>query len=137
MAPASLDLAWRTTAGTEVSNRVDDRPPGWARLDLGSPPDLGAGIAAPPDARALNADLPVETTPSRPAAPFRFAAAGAERDRALFCLTEAIYYEAALEPEAGQAAVAQVILNRARHPAFPHSICAVVYQGAGGVTGCQ
>lgn len=46
------------------------------------------------------------------------------------CLAQAIYYEAALEPEDGQRAVAQVVLNRVRHPAYPNSVCGVVYEGA-------
>ncbi|HYJ29982.1 MAG TPA: cell wall hydrolase, partial [Allosphingosinicella sp.] len=44
----------------------------------------------------------------------------------------------ATESEEGQRAVAQVVLNRVRHPAWPNSVCGVVYQGpmrAGG--GCQ
>jgi spore germination cell wall hydrolase CwlJ-like protein len=49
--------------------------------------------------------------------------------RAMMCLTAAIYYEAANEPDDGQRAVAQVIVNRVRHPAFPNSVCDVVYQG--------
>lgn len=49
---------------------------------------------------------------------------------ALQCLSEAIYYEAANEPEAGQRAVAQVVLNRVMHPAYPNSVCGVVYQGS-------
>lgn len=58
------------------------------------------------------------------AKPFR---SGAQGD--LDCLTEAVYYEARGEGPAGQAAVAQVVLNRVRHPSFPKSVCAVVYQG--------
>ena len=49
--------------------------------------------------------------------------------RALNCLTSAIYYEAGNESDDGQRAVAQVVLNRVRHPAYPHSVCGVVYQG--------
>lgn len=49
---------------------------------------------------------------------------------ALRCLTQAIYYEAANEPELGKRAVAQVVLNRLRHPAYPNSVCGVVYEGA-------
>ncbi len=49
---------------------------------------------------------------------------------ALWCMTQAIYYEAANEPEAGKRAVAQVVLNRLRHPAYPNSVCGVVYEGA-------
>ncbi len=63
--------------------------------------------------------------------------AASDYARAHLCLTEAIYYEAALEPEAGQEAVAHVILNRLRHPNFPKSVCGVVYQGSTRRTGCQ
>ena len=49
---------------------------------------------------------------------------------ALRCLTQAIYYEAANEPDEGKRAVAQVVLNRLRHPAYPNSVCGVVYEGA-------
>lgn len=66
-----------------------------------------------------------------------FAAGSAEdRWRALQCLTTAIYYEAASEPDAGQRAVAQVVLNRVAHPAFPKTVCGVVYQGSER-PGCQ
>ncbi len=60
-----------------------------------------------------------------------------DRTRALTCLTAAIYYEAASEPDAGQRAVAQVVLNRVAHPSFPNSVCGVVYQGSERSTGCQ
>ena len=59
-------------------------------------------------------------------------------ERSAECLTQAIYYEARNQSEEGQRAVAQVVLNRVRHPAFPNTVCGVVYQGAvraGG--GCQ
>jgi hypothetical protein len=56
---------------------------------------------------------------------------------ALDCLTAAVYYEAAGEGEQGQRAVAQVVLNRVRHPAFPARVCDVVYQGSERQTGCQ
>jgi hypothetical protein len=49
----------------------------------------------------------------------------------LDCLTTAVYYEARGESPRGQVAVAQVVLNRVKHKAFPNSVCAVVYQGAG------
>lgn len=53
------------------------------------------------------------------------------------CLAQAVYYEARGEGEDGMRAVAQVILNRVRHPAFPKTICGVVYQGAMQQTSCQ
>lgn len=57
--------------------------------------------------------------------------------RALECLTQAIYYEGATEPGAGQQAIAQVVLNRVSHSAFPSTVCGVVYEGAERTTGCQ
>lgn len=58
--------------------------------------------------------------------------------RALQCLTNAIYYEAANEPEEGQRAVAQVILNRLASGRWPSSVCGVIYQGGERADrGCQ
>lgn len=74
----------------------------------------------------LRASLGV--TPS-PAAPFRLGGA-LEASREMECLSQAVYYEARGETPAGQAAVAQVVLNRVRHPAFPKTVCGVVFQGA-------
>lgn len=71
------------------------------------------------------------------ARPLAQIASAVDRERALSCLTAAIYYEAATEPDAGQKAVAQVILNRLAHPAFPKTVCGVVYQGSEKATGCQ
>lgn len=52
--------------------------------------------------------------------------ANAERD----CLAQAIYHEARGESEAGQLAVANVIVNRARSGKFPATLCGVIYQNA-------
>ena len=60
-----------------------------------------------------------------------------DRARALQCLTQAVYYEAASEPDAGQRAVAQVVLNRVMHQAYPNTVCGVVFQGSERSTGCQ
>lgn len=81
-------------------------------------------------AEERNAQIAFVTTSRGYAKPFRATTAGAGTYRtALHCLTEAIYYEAANESLAGQRAVAQVILNRVAHPAYPSSVCGVVYQG--------
>jgi hypothetical protein len=87
-------------------------------------------------ARLINATLPFANSPLHSAQ--RFVLTGGKEDerRALLCLTQAVYYEAGFEPLEGRRAVAQVVLNRMRHPAFPKSICGVVYQGAGSGT-CQ
>ncbi len=62
---------------------------------------------------------------------------GTDIMRAQECLTNAIYYEAASESEAGQRAVAQVVLNRVAHSAWPGTVCGVVFQGSARRTGCQ
>lgn len=53
------------------------------------------------------------------------------------CLAEAIYFEARGETEEGQVAVAQVVLNRVKNPAYPNSICGVVYQNRHKRNRCQ
>ncbi len=53
------------------------------------------------------------------------------------CLARAIYFEARGEPLKGQAAVAQVILNRVRNPEYPNTICGVVYQNDNWRNRCQ
>jgi hypothetical protein len=57
--------------------------------------------------------------------------------REMRCLAEAIYFEARSEPEDGQAAVAQVILNRVRHENYPDTVCGVVYQNRHRFLACQ
>lgn len=86
---------------------------------------------------ARNAELPVSTLPIEAARPFFLPALSAvQTGNAQRCLTQAIYYETATESDAGKAAVAQVILNRMRHPAYPNTVCGVIYQGSSR-PGCQ
>ncbi|MDO7834666.1 cell wall hydrolase [Sphingobium sp. HBC34] len=73
--------------------------------------------------------LGLEAVKAAPAAIFR-GVSPLDSYRALNCLTNAIYYEAGNEPEDGQRAVAQVVLNRVRSPLWPNSVCGVVYQGS-------
>ena len=53
------------------------------------------------------------------------------------CLAEAVYFEARSEPEDGQAAVAQVVLNRAASGLYPKHVCGVVYQNRQRFKACQ
>jgi spore germination cell wall hydrolase CwlJ-like protein len=53
------------------------------------------------------------------------------------CLATGIYFEARGENLRGQAAVAQVILNRVRNPTYPDTICGVVYQNQHMRNACQ
>jgi len=86
-------------------------------------------------ARMINAALPFASGPVNAAHPFAIAGSDLDQRRALLCLTQAVYYEAGYEPVDGRRAVAQVVLNRMRHPAFPKSVCGVVYQNNGRI--CQ
>lgn len=98
------------------------------RLDPFSAPATSTAPAA-----SANTDTNLAAAP-----PFYLhAATPAEARRAVRCLTDAIYYEAANQPEEGQRAIAQVVLNRVRDPHFPKSVCGVVYEGWARRTGCQ
>ncbi|MDB5471870.1 MAG: cell wall hydrolase [Caulobacter sp.] len=136
MDPAALALARRydpmlTTGGAQRDRQTALEV---ARMDRIEPAQAPQG--------ALNGKSTVGVVlragfggPFNPAAePFRLTGA-LDASRDLECLTQAIYYEARGETPAGQAAVAQVVLNRVRHPAFPKSVCSVVFQRAFGV--CQ
>ena len=92
----------------------------------------------PQQALAVNASIPFSPEANPAARPFRIDPADvADHASALNCLTSAIYYEAASESDDGEAAVAQVVLNRLRHPLFPKTVCGVVFQGSELPTGCQ
>lgn len=89
------------------------------------------------EAQALNDTIPIAKGPVETALPFYITDSSmTNSEKALRCMTQAIYYEAGFEPVAGRYAVAQVILNRMRHPAFPKSVCGVIYQGSSR-PGCQ
>lgn len=93
-------------------------------------------------AKDRNALIPISGAPLQQARSFLISQAVAgsgagPMGNALTCLTQAVYYEAANEPMVGRRAVAQVVLNRMRHPAYPKSVCGVVYQGWERSTGCQ
>lgn len=83
------------------------------------------------EAHLINAALPISDEPLQLARAFVLKGSSTDERLALTCLSQAVYYEAGSEPLTGQRAVAQVVLNRLRHPSFPKSVCGVVYQGAG------
>lgn len=102
-----------------------------------APEPLQFKAVDPSDAVAFNASIPLSTLPNPAARAFAFRGGEQDRSRSLACLTAAVYYEAATEGADGQRAVAQVVLNRVRHPAFPKSVCGVVFEGSERATGCQ
>ena len=145
---AGLAISAQPSAGNSVATRAPLAPqpvpggpdeteepigPGFELLDAHLP------APEPPElAPAMPAILPEPAAPAVAAPAFRLYAASAEEARrSAECLTAAIYHEARSESQSGQRAVAQVVLNRVRHPAFPASICGVVYQGSMRRTGCQ
>jgi hypothetical protein len=130
---AVIPQLWPPVRGAHVSVPLSDPAP-YALAKAGHALGTGQAIPIVPDA-PLSLSARLETGPA--AASYVFKGRTSEdAARALRCLTSAIYYEAASESSDGQRAVAQVVLNRVRHPAWPNSICGVVYQGSE-KPGCQ
>ena len=100
------------------------------------PPDLLRPLS-PEEAANENAERPFVSRPDTPTSRFVLRADAEDRTRALNCLAQAVYYEAGGEGAEGGRAVAQVVLNRLRHPGFPTTVCGVIYQGADRASGCQ
>lgn len=124
-------------AATQTGPSASTGPIGVAADAFTVAPDQLRELSAD-EARQANAAIPVSFAPNPAARAFFFPADAIDDfSRAVDCLTAAIYYEAANEPVAGQAAVAQVVLNRSRHPAYPSNVCGVVFQGSERTTGCQ
>ena len=124
LAAAALGM----TVGT-TPNRAEAAPP--------APPPMLVRDLAPQQALQVNAAIPVAQGANPAALPFKFSGTSSARSQALTCLASAVYYEAGSQDDNGERAVAQVVLNRVRHPAFPSSVCGVVYQGSTRATGCQ
>lgn len=125
--------------------KVDDTQPGFAAAapDRAAEPlalDTRLMPISREEAERLNAMRPADAVEVSAATPFIVAEQFRDDPRfelAVDCLAQAVYYEAGSENDAGQRAVAQVVLNRVRHPAFPNTVCGVVYQGSDRQTGCQ
>jgi spore germination cell wall hydrolase CwlJ-like protein len=126
----------RPLLANAVPHKVAPAAPNAAAPAQGPPSTLEA---VPPDqAQLMNAAVPISTLPNPPAEPFRLlGASGSDRAAAVTCLTMAVYYEAGNQGDQGEAAVAQVVLNRLRNPLFPKTICGVVFEGSTLPTGCQ
>ncbi|MBS7538732.1 cell wall hydrolase [Ancylobacter lacus] len=67
----------------------------------------------------------------------RLGLSGKRRERAETCLAEAVYFESRGEPERGQIAVAQVVMNRVFSGYYPADVCRTVYQNAHRHLACQ
>ncbi len=107
-----------------------------ARGELPKVDPLKFQALVPADAVSFNATIPFSTAPNPAARPFRFSGDASEMARAVDCLAAGVLYEAG-DDTTGERAVAQVVINRVRHPAFPKTFCGVVFEGSDRRTGCQ
>jgi spore germination cell wall hydrolase CwlJ-like protein len=130
----ALILAVAIGGGAHSTAELSGRSPAVAPP---APPPMVLRQVAPDQALQINQQIPIANGPNPSAAPFEFKGNAAARTQALQCLASAVYYEAGDQGDEGERAVAQVVLNRVRHPAFPASVCDVVYQGSTRLTGCQ
>ncbi len=146
VAGGGLMLAASNGPDAYASIRPAKPAPSPVRSDLLAPPSPISPLPAvlemqnltPDQALAANQAIPMATLPNPPAKPFLMSdAADEDKARAETCLAQAVYYEAGFEPLDGERAVAQVVLNRVRHPVYPKTVCGVVFQGAELKTGCQ
>jgi hypothetical protein len=137
MDPSALRIAERfdPAAGRH------DPPPAWAGLEaqeVSAPPVFKLQDISPARAIEVNDSIPFSSLPNPAARPFVLKADNLQnRAEAVQCLAAAVYYEAASQSDQGEAAVAQVVLNRLRNPLFPKTVCGVVFQGSQQSTGCQ
>ncbi len=115
--------------------------PGAAFDQLAYAPEIPAlpGSAALEAIERASPALEAAPVPATMSADLRYRRGGklALDSKQRLCLAKAIYFEARGEPAKGQAAVAQVVLNRALTKGFPRTVCDVVYQGKHRKTGCQ
>ena len=109
---------------------------GWGAACTALTATYGHAASIPPLAPPLEPEASTEAFASGSPPPFRPASDPKTHAQAADCLAAAIYYEAADQSAEGRRAVAQVVINRVRHPNFPKSVCGVVYQGASH-KGCQ
>lgn len=131
---------FRVATTHQATPGFDPIPGGFATDRRGDQPN---GVVA----RALTMPAPSALQPSQPAVVMRpptsghpalaLGLAGPQLARAERCLAEAVYWESRSEPERGQMAVAQVVLNRANSGFYPRDVCGVVYQNAHRHLACQ
>ncbi|MFT4025267.1 MAG: cell wall hydrolase [Novosphingobium sp.] len=133
----SLVLVYRAGSKAGQNSRGPDVPSkAFPANKIPALPDQRNLPMPPETARELNAARPFDVATVPPAAAFIAKGDPNSIERAASCLAAAAWYEAGDDPD-GERSVVQVVLNRARHPAFPASICGVVFQGQERTTGCQ
>jgi hypothetical protein len=113
------------TASAAIGSALTYTPAAYAPARVSAPAPAAARLAT------ASASLP-ELSSAKPAADAILSQLLAEHR----CLAEVLYYEARGEGRSGQQAIAEVVFHRMNHGNYGHSICAVVYEGAGH-SGCQ
>jgi spore germination cell wall hydrolase CwlJ-like protein len=119
------DAAAGGSSEAALRSEVSAISPGAQAVARRQDPAAPAPQRLAPQAPAANAHPPLLRASLTPAKPLHAQSGTRELD----CLSQAVYYEARGESSEGQAAVAQVVLNRTRHAGYPKTVCGVVYQG--------
>jgi spore germination cell wall hydrolase CwlJ-like protein len=142
--PVDDAAPWSEPAGTERSLTFDDGATPAVPLDVA----LNSATPSPSDDKPISVVAAKPETPGSEASQVAKTMANGQPDYATLidprdsarqqrCLAEAVYFEARSEPEDGQAAVAQVVLNRVRSGLYPANVCSVVYQDRNHPFACQ
>ncbi len=138
LAPASRQASGLFAYGVRISTPFTSKGLPGPDAHIGLPPFQAEPSAPAAQAiRLANGRIPF--VPGGLAVPLPFLLADAsptDWSRAVDCLAAAAYYEAG-QGDVDERAVAQVVLNRVRHPAFPHTVCGVIFQQSDQSTGCQ
>ena len=121
---------WSNDAAEDAAAERKAETAEMAALDSLTEGDQAEIVIEGETAQARNEQIPMAGLPLENVNAFSaIGSASSQYGSALRCLTQAVYYEAANESAQGKRAVAQVVLNRLRHPAYPASVCGVVYEG--------
>lgn len=130
-AGATAPVPRAVALSSTTPSQLDDAP---VEVAMVQEPALAIQALAPPNPSAFGDGMLVLRKPLQPDyAALILKNAEAEEK----CLAEAIYFESRGEPEEGQAAVAQVVLNRVKSGLYPATVCGVVYQNHTHYMACQ
>ncbi len=137
--PDAFTIASTTPLHVETGNDaiiIADAKPAQAETQKRVKKTVTIAAVAPNTVQGLST-LKAEEPVTRAGRGYRDLIGTANLSREERCLAEAVYFEARSEPELGQAAVAQVVLNRIKSGLYPTSICGVVYQNSHKHLACE
>jgi spore germination cell wall hydrolase CwlJ-like protein len=145
---SETEVALRDATTGKADAVMAQTPEGAARIavaSLAGPPVESAAL------EAIDKSVPTRRAPEPVSVPTQLAYARANAPvttfedeeepkfskKELWCMAEAIYFEARGESYRGQVAVAQVVMNRVHHRLYPNTICGVVFQDEHMRNACQ